>query len=148
MRLNSWINLQTNSMERELYTKSIFKPRAPEDSRHISVMSRHTLNDGVTPDDRIIEGESYDEWLKALAPPDQLVGRYYRNEVSWEEYENEYKKYLNSDAVKPILTDFSKRCEGEPITLLCVEESPEKCHRRILAEELQKLNPKLNIKHL
>jgi hypothetical protein len=31
---------------------------------------------------------------------------------------------------------------------LCSEHSPEKCHRRLLAEYLQKLNPDIQIIHL
>lgn len=135
-------------MEREIFTKSILKPREPLGATHISVMSRHTQEDGITPDRRIIEGESYDEWLKELAPPGHLVGAYYRNEIGWGEYEEAYKEFLSSDRVRPTLIDFSKRCENETITLLCIEESSERCHRRILAEELQKLNSALRVRHL
>ena len=42
----------------DLYTKSILKPRSSRDGRRISVMSRHTLEDGVTQDKRITEKSS------------------------------------------------------------------------------------------
>lgn len=60
-----------------LFTKSIHKPVQPEDGYRISVMSRHTLSDGKTPDP-LITGKSYIEWWKDLAPRDTLVGAWYR----------------------------------------------------------------------
>ena len=44
-----------------LYTKSIIKQKSLEDGCRISVMSRHTLNDGITIDSRILP-DSFDEW--------------------------------------------------------------------------------------
>ncbi len=38
-----------------LYTKSILKEKVPSDGIRISVMSRHTLNDGITQDNRITQ---------------------------------------------------------------------------------------------
>jgi len=50
-----------------LFTKSIYKPVSVLDGQRISVMSRHTLEDGVTPDPRI-NSDSYYAYLKILAP--------------------------------------------------------------------------------
>ena len=110
-------------------------------------MSRHTLEDGKTPDERIIEGITFDEWQKEYAPPAKLVGAYYRKEISWKDFEKEYLQFLRSDEMKSKVESFAKRCIEEPITLLCVEDSADKCHRRLLAEELQKYQPKLKIVH-
>lgn len=63
-----------------IYTKSILKPKEESDGIRISVMSRHTLNDGITSHPDINES-SYDEWLKILAPSDQLVGDYYKRSL-------------------------------------------------------------------
>jgi len=82
-------------MEKELFTKSIIKEKEPDEKR-ISVMSRHTKEDGVTPDKRIVEGVTFDEWRKEFAPPDKLVGAYYRNELSWKYFEKKYVEFLQS----------------------------------------------------
>ncbi len=38
------------------------------------------------------------------------------------------------------------RAINEDITLLCKEDTPEKCHRRLLAEECKILIPKLEVR--
>jgi len=134
-------------MDKKLFTKSILKDKHPDDKIRISVMSRHTKEDGVTPDERIIEGVTFDEWQKDFAPPSKLIGAYYRNEISWEEFEKAYLDFLQSEEMKSKLAAFAQRCINETITLMCIEDKPDKCHRRLLAEELQKYQPDLIIVH-
>lgn len=134
-------------MARELFTKSIVKPKEPEDSLRVSVMSRHTLDDGKTPDERIIEGKTFDEWAISFAPPAKLVGSYYRGKIEWNEYKQQYLDFLRGEKMQEQVKAFAQRCVGEVITLMCIEESSEKCHRRLLAEELQRYEPSLNIIH-
>jgi len=136
-----------NAENSYLYTESIVKPKNPEDQKRISVMSRHTLNDGKTPDARIIDGETFDEWLKDFAPPSKLVGAYYRKEIQWEEFEQKYLEFLRSAETQPKVESFAKRCTEETITLMCIEDDPTHCHRRLLAEELQRYQPHLKIIH-
>lgn len=133
-------------MEKEIFTKSIIKEREPNEKR-VSIMSRHTKADGVTPDERIVEGVTFDEWRKEFAPPDKLIGAYYRNELSWEDFEKKYIEFLRSAEIKPKVESFAKRCTEETITLMCIEDGADKCHRRLLAEELQKYQPQLKIFH-
>lgn len=133
--------------EKFLFTKSIIKPKEADDARRISVMSRHTKEDGITPDERIIDGETFDEWLQDFAPPAKLVDAYYPQEVTWDNFARLYLEFLRSPEVQPKVEEFAHRCAQETITLMCVEEDSEKCHRRLLAEELQKYQPDLKIKH-
>ncbi len=51
-----------------LKTKSILKPEETNDGWRISIMSKHTLNDWLTLDERITNS-SYDEWLQISSPP-------------------------------------------------------------------------------
>ncbi|MDO8516766.1 MAG: DUF488 family protein [Nanoarchaeota archaeon] len=129
-----------------LYTKSIYKPKLDSDGLRISVMSRHTLNDGITLDPKITN-LSYDLWLKILSPPDKLVGDYYKRGLSFEEYKEEYLIYLSEKDIRIEVEKLSKQALEQDITLLCVEESAEKCHRKILAEECQKYYSNLRIMH-
>lgn len=135
----------------KIFTGSIFKDNKGEEEdgiiRKISVMSRHTENDGKTPDQRIEEGISFDEWRQEFGPPAKLIGAYYRDEISFEKFEKEYLGYLRSEKIKPMVESFAKRCCRESIILLCVEDNPEKCHRRLLAEELKRYEPHLTIVH-
>jgi uncharacterized protein YeaO (DUF488 family) len=128
-----------------LLTKSIYLSREKSDGLRISVMLRHTLEDGVTPDPKI-QKNSYDLWLKILGPPAKLVGDYYKRGISWEEYEKQYKKYLKRKYPKVIIQYLASASLTQNLTLLGVEENPEKCHRRLLAEECKKYNPELEVR--
>ena len=55
-----------------LKTKSILYDKEDTDGLRISVMSRHTLNDGITPHPEITDS-SYNQWLQILAPPVKLL---------------------------------------------------------------------------
>ena len=134
------------NMEKHIFTKSIINEQE-QDGKRISVMSRHTLEDGKTPDKRIVEGVTFDEWQKEFAPPSKLVGAYYRKEVSWEDFERIYLEYLRSDKIRPKVEALAKRCTEETIVLMCIEDTANKCHRRLLAEELKKYQPDLKIVH-
>lgn len=129
-----------------LYTKSILKEKSSEDGIRISVMSRHTLNDGITPDNRIILG-SYDEHLQILAPPLKLIGDYYKRGLCFEDFEKKYLEYIRKENVAEEVKKLAKRAISLDITILCIEENPEKCHRRILAEECKRYEPYIQIIH-
>ena len=74
-------------------TKCIKAPASFEDGIRISVMSRHTLADGVTPDPEI-RPEMFDQWWPELAPPPRLIGSYYKRGLSWAEFGEEFRKHL------------------------------------------------------
>ena len=129
-----------------LYTNSILAEKSLEDGIRISVMSRHTLNDGITPDPKI-NFNSYDEHLKIFGPPTNLIGDYYKRGLPWEEFESRYLNYIRKQETVPVVKQLAQRSTIEDITLLCVEDSAEKCHRRLLAEECQRYEPDLKIEH-
>lgn len=128
-----------------LYTKCILEPKARLDGTRISVMSRHTLNDGQTQDQRITR-DTYDEHLVVLAPPLRLIGDYYRRGLSWTIFKMEYMRHLQRHTLE--VKQLTQRAVKGNVTILCIEESPEKCHRRLLAEECQRYNNFLEVIHL
>jgi uncharacterized protein (DUF488 family) len=75
------------------------------------------------------------ESIESLAPTKDLLKRYRSKEILWGIFEELYLKQIRSSEVLNSLkpSDFDNAC------LLCSENSPEKCHRRLLAEEMQKL---------
>jgi len=129
-----------------LKTKSILKEKEKSDGIRISVMSRHTYSDGITPDIRIKEN-LYEEHLQKLAPEQKLIGAYYKRGLSWNEFEKKYLEQLQTKETSDKVKKLAKRSLEEDITILCIEDSPEKCHRRILAEECKRYEPSLMIKH-
>ena len=69
-----------------------------------------------------------------LAPTKQLLKEYRSKEIGWEEFEARYRQQIEeTQAIKGL-----DKAEFEDACLLCSEEGPAKCHRRLLAEELEK----------
>jgi len=94
---------------------------------------------------RIEKVYDFDIWLPKLAPPEELLKLYViKKKITWNEFKKRFTKEVlikNKEYVK-ILILLSKK---KKITLLCWEESPKKCHRRLVAEECKRINSKLNV---
>jgi uncharacterized protein YeaO (DUF488 family) len=127
-----------------LKTKAIKKAREINDGLRISIMSRHTLNDGITPDSEITK-TSFDEWWPELAPPERLIGSYYKRGLPWEEFEREFLCHLESPAIQTRLQRLVELSRSRNITVLCVEDAPQRCHRRLVAEACRKIDPSLEV---
>ena len=68
-----------------------------------------------------------------FAPSKELLDRWHKQEVTWEEYEKIYIKLLKDRDIlhKYGIKAFNGSC------FLCSEDTPEQCHRRLLAEYLK-----------
>jgi uncharacterized protein (DUF488 family) len=80
----------------------------------------------------------------SYAPTLDLLSRIHEGAVSWDGYVVEYHHLI---AEREILKDleisaFDQAC------LLCFEHQPDQCHRRLLAEYIQKAFPEVEIVHL
>ncbi|MGD0729045.1 MAG: DUF488 domain-containing protein [Candidatus Micrarchaeaceae archaeon] len=131
-----------------LRTKSIFDEISKEDGLRISVMSRHTLNDGVTPDSRIVPNVTYDLHVVELAPPAALVGLWYKNKINWENFTRTYLDFLNKPEPARAVRELAEIALRRDITVLCVEPPGERCHRVILAQRCKEIQPALEIRHV
>ena len=129
-----------------LFTKCMFADISPDDGTRISVMSRHTLNDGKTPDSRITE-DSYNLWMKELAPKAYTVGAWYREEISWELFGSLYLLHMRSNPINKSVGRLARLAVSQDITLLCVEEDAEECHRGMLTKECEIYEPTLSVVH-
>lgn len=79
-----------------------------------------------------------------FAPTKEILSRYRDKKMTWQEYETEYLKLLDMRKVLQKI-DIEKLHES---CLLCSEHTPEKCHRRLLAEYLKHVNNEIEIVHL
>lgn len=79
-----------------------------------------------------------------LAPTKELLARYRDKKISWQEYELEYLNLLDIRKVAQKI-DIERLHEN---CLLCSEHTPEKCHRRLLAEYLKLIKNEIEIIHL
>ena len=126
-----------------LYTGCIYHQNHP--GTRISVMSRHTLQDGITPDPNIIPS-SYDEWQQNLAPPGKVVGAYLRGEINWNSAVFHYMLYLRTPEITERVRILAHRATVRDVTILCREETSERCHRRLLAMRCKFLVPELEVR--
>jgi uncharacterized protein (DUF488 family) len=81
-----------------------------------------------------------------LAPTEELLHAWQRRHCTWEEYASAYRHLLVERQVErfvePVLQAESAIC------LLCSEDKPHHCHRRVLAEYLQSVRGQVVVRHL
>jgi uncharacterized protein YeaO (DUF488 family) len=89
------------------------------------------------------EDETWDSWLPQLGPSKELHAAVYGKHgspISWDEYAARYLEEMKSQTfwIKA-LHDRAKR--GETLTLLCSSacEDPERCHRTLLRDLIQRV---------
>lgn len=79
-----------------------------------------------------------------FAPTKDLLANYRNGNISWSQYEIAYLDLLDFRKVgqKTNIEDLHQNC------LLCSEHTPEKCHRRLLAEYFKHIRNDIDITHL
>ncbi len=79
-----------------------------------------------------------------FAPTKDLLADYRNKKITWTAYENEYLNLLDRRKIanKINIEELHQNC------LLCSEHTPEKCHRRLLAEFLQQRFGGIDVVHL
>lgn len=82
--------------------------------------------------------------LPDLAPTEEILGLYKRKEIDWPEYERRFSRLISDRRIETKVSpeDIDNAC------LLCSEPKPAKCHRRLVAEHLQRAWGNVRIAHL
>ena len=73
--------------------------------------------------------------IKSLAPDKALLDKY-RKDKNWKEYVDNFKALMNTRNARKTLDDL--QLDKKTSCFLCSEDKPEKCHRRLVAEMLDK----------
>ncbi|MXX31087.1 MAG: DUF488 domain-containing protein [Chloroflexi bacterium] len=79
-----------------------------------------------------------------LAPSDELFTSYRGGDITWDEYAERYLELL---AVREVARVLDRALFADAL-LLCSEDTPERCHRRLAAEHLQQHWGDIEIIHL
>jgi uncharacterized protein YeaO (DUF488 family) len=85
------------------------------------------------------DAETWDEWVKELAPSRELLDEYHAG-LSWDEYSRRYLDEMGETRPRFFLTALRQRVAGgEAITLLCSSACTDetRCHRTLLRALLQ-----------
>ena len=82
-----------------------------------------------------------------FSPSKELLKDYQDGAVSWEEYESIFTSIMDK---RGCCEKFLNRFKNyKKVCLLCTEPTPEKCHRRLVAERVKKNNPdEIEVIHL
>lgn len=81
-----------------------------------------------------------------FAPTKELLENYRAGKVSWQQYEETFAKIMTSRQIEERFKKLYAR--HEKICLLCSEQTAEQCHRRLVAEYLQKHFDNIEIIHI
>lgn len=124
-----------------LIAKCILNKIEPDDGIRISIMSRHTHDDGKTPRPEL-DGMC-NEHHPELGPSPKLIGKWMREEISWQEYATEYRAQMKAATPMGIIRRIVVKARKENVTVLCIDESSKECHRRLLLEICKEISPSL-----
>ena len=80
-----------------------------------------------------------------LAPTQDLLDEYKKQKGSWEAYERRFLALMRERRIEERI---DRRLFAVPTVLLCSEATPERCHRRLVAEYLRDQWGDLTITHL
>jgi uncharacterized protein (DUF488 family) len=80
-----------------------------------------------------------------LGPSDQLLDAFHHG-LAFEEYAPAYRALIAERGVLP--EALAQLGRHERPALLCACPTPDRCHRRLLAEALAELRPGLSVRHL
>ena len=109
-------------------------------------MSRHTLGDGITPDVRI-HRDLYHLHLPVFAPSIQLLGDYYKRDLGWRLFAQRYRAEMRELEKIGSVANLARLALRRDVTIMCIEQTAEECHRRLLAEECQRYERGLRVEH-
>ena len=82
--------------------------------------------------------------LPHFAPPPELLEGYRKKKIDWSGYQDVYKRTLEGRAADACIALELLDCG----CLLCSEDLPAHCHRRLAAEYLMAHHPGLDVAHL
>lgn len=82
--------------------------------------------------------------LPSLAPTQQMLDTYKKQKGSWSEYETRFQELIRTREIETLAS--KELLDGA--CLLCSEEKPHHCHRRLVAEYLRERWENVAITHL
>lgn len=80
-----------------------------------------------------------------LAPSEEILKGYKQKQITWNEYETKFNELLKSRNPEK---NINFEAELNPVSLLCSEDKPQQCHRRLVAEYFQARMQGIEIEHL
>lgn len=84
------------------------------------------------------------EHMTELAPTQEMLDEYKKEGMDWQKYETRFLELIKSRRIESLFAHprFDRAC------LLCSEDGPHHCHRRLVADYLAERYPGIKIIHL
>lgn len=115
-----------------LFTKSVQEKTNKSDGVRICIMRRPG------------EDVEYDAWMPVLAPSHQLLTDIHTKRITKPEYNRRFHEEVIVGQ-KKFIKFLAEIADKQDVTILCWEETPEHCHRKLVAEACQEINPNLKV---
>jgi len=115
-----------------LYTKSIQAQKEIHDGIRISTMRKP-------------RGD-YDLVISSLAPSQELLQSYHDQKITWDVYEQAFLLEIQNNPDAQRMLQFIINVEKfTNVTLLCWEQTPDQCHRRLITELINAISINIDI---
>ncbi len=111
-------------------TKSVYDKPEASDGERILVMR-------IWPRGVSREKMRIDKWMKDLGTEKDLIKKWKSGKVSWKEFASDYRKSLKGK--EKLLQELAEKSKKGDVTLLCTDKDPARCHRSLLAQEIEKI---------
>lgn len=82
--------------------------------------------------------------MPELAPTPQILDAYKAKQIDWAAYEKEFRSLMEQRHIENVVTP--QLADGA--CLLCSEQEPDRCHRRLVAEYLRSMWTDVDVIHL
>jgi uncharacterized protein YeaO (DUF488 family) len=84
------------------------------------------------------EKKKIDSWIKDLGTERDLIKKWKSGKIGWKEFASEYMRSLKGK--EDLLQQLADKSSEGTITLLCTDKDPARCHRSLLAGEIEKFS--------
>ena len=110
--------------------KRVYEAPEPEDGQRV-------LIDRLWPRGLKREDARLDEWLREIAPSDELRRWFGHDPARWEEFQARYRRELEDAEHGAALEKLRERSRRGPLTLLFAAKDAEHCNAQVLLALLQ-----------
>ena len=109
--------------------KSIYDPKSKDDGLRVLVMQYWP---------RGVKKGKVDVWFRELGTSKELIKAWKAGKLTWPEFRKRYLADLKETHKQAVVHELAKRARKGRVTLLCGCRDPNRCHRIILKEEIEK----------
>ncbi len=114
----------------QIKIKRVYDPPAPDDGQRVLV-------DRLWPRGLKREDARLDEWLREIAPSDELRRWFGHDPARWEEFQTRYRRELEDAEHRAALETLRERVQRGPLTLLFAAKDAEHCNAQVLRALLE-----------